>query len=63
MFFDLSFPKMDPWTDLDELLACAEQPDDGTDRTPPGRGGRLSPAPVSAPPTRRGDGECAAAHP
>jgi hypothetical protein len=36
MFFDLCFPSIEPWSDLDELLAAAEQADGGREPTPAG---------------------------
>ena len=38
MFFDLCFPSIDPWTDLEELLDSPERSDAGRDPAPPGAG-------------------------
>ncbi len=48
MFFDLRFPSIDPWTDLEELLAPPEQPDAGREQAPEGLAGPVA----SRPPPR-----------
>jgi hypothetical protein len=35
MFFNLCFPAIDPWSDLEELLDPPEQPDAGRAPPPP----------------------------
>jgi hypothetical protein len=51
MFFDLRFPSIDPWTDLEELLDPPEQADAGRPPTPPG-----GPMPSRSLERRDGDG-------
>jgi hypothetical protein len=52
MFFNLCFPAIDPWTDLDELLAPPEQVDAGCEPT-----SSVSASSVSSRPPARRDGE------
>jgi hypothetical protein len=52
MFFDLRFPSIDPWTDLEELLDPPEQADAGRASTSAGCSAQVSPHPLE-----RRDGE------
>jgi hypothetical protein len=53
MFFNLCFPAIDPWTDLEEVLTPPEPADAGGEHEP-----RSSSAPPSSHGAEHRDGEC-----
>jgi hypothetical protein len=47
VFLNLCFSAIDPWTDLEELLATPEQPDAGREPSSPGGAAPMPPCPLA----------------